>query len=171
MKLARLILAGAAPKGVALARAIGAELPIVVDRGHLGGTRLRDYAGFGDPASPKTALLVECGRHGDPRADELALAVSRRFLAYFGALAGEAPAPASPGRVIEVTDTITVEQGPFEFIRNFSGLEQVPEANTLIGHDGGREVRTPYESCTLVMPSTRLRPGDTAVRLGRLRAD
>jgi hypothetical protein len=71
--------------------------------------------------------------------------------------------------VIEVTDTVTVQSGPFEFADAYRSLDVISRAGTLIGHDGGREVRTPYDSCTLVMPSYRLRPGDTAVRLGRLR--
>jgi predicted deacylase len=167
-----LILAGMAPKGLALARAIAGGLPIVMDGGHAGGTRLRDYGGFGQPASPKCALLVECGGHDDPAAAELAYDVSLRFLAQFGMLAntpGQGGATASP--VIEVTDAVTVEVGPFRFARDFLGLETVARAGTLIGRDGGREVRTPYDSCTLVMPSTSSRPGDTAVRLGRRRAD
>src|SRR5204863_447655 len=36
-----------------------------------------------------------------------------------------------------------------------------------IGHDGEREVRTPYDNCILIMPSRRLVRGQTAVRLGR----
>lgn len=166
------ILAGAAPKGVALARAVGAGLPIVIDRGHAGGTRLRDYAGFGDPASPTSALLVECGQHDDPAAVELAYAVSLRFLAHWGLVE---PRPsqlsaARPAPEIEVTDTITVQTGPFEFAAAYRSLDVVPRAGTLIGRDGAREVRTPYDACMLVMPSYLLGPGDTAVRLGRLRA-
>jgi hypothetical protein len=38
---------------------------------------------------------------------------------------------------------------------------------TLIGRDNGREVRTPYDDCILIMPSRRLARGQTAVRLGR----
>jgi len=40
-------------------------------------------------------------------------------------------------------------------------------AGTLLGADGGREIRTPYPDCVLIMPSRRLIPGQTAVRLGR----
>jgi hypothetical protein len=49
----------------------------------------------------------------------------------------------------------------------FTGLEVIAEAGTLIGWDGDREVRTPYDDCVLVMPSKRLYRGQTAVRLGR----
>jgi hypothetical protein len=43
----------------------------------------------------------------------------------------------------------------------------LPEKGTLIGRDDGREVRTPYDNCVLIMPSRRLVRGQTAVRLGR----
>jgi hypothetical protein len=44
----------------------------------------------------------------------------------------------------------------------------VPDAGTLIGHDGDQEVRTPYAHCVMVMPSREPLKGKTAVRLGRL---
>ena len=34
--------------------------------------------------------------------------------------------------------------------------------------DDDREIRTPYDECVLIMPSRRLRRGQTAVRLGRI---
>jgi hypothetical protein len=55
----------------------------------------------------------------------------------------------------------------FRFARVFTGLEVIAKAGTLIGWDGDREVRTPYDNCVLVMPSKRLYRGQTAVRLGR----
>ena len=43
----------------------------------------------------------------------------------------------------------------------------IPEAGTVIAYDGTLPVRTPYDHCVLIMPSRRLAPGFTAVRLGR----
>ncbi len=37
----------------------------------------------------------------------------------------------------------------------------------MIGHDGDRPIPTPYDDCVLVMPSRRLRRGESAVRFGR----
>ena len=48
------------------------------------------------------------------------------------------------------------------------GLEKIPRKGTLIAEDGDRPILTPYDDCILVMPSRRLTPGQTAVRLGRL---
>jgi len=50
--------------------------------------------------------------------------------------------------------------------RPFRGGETLRTAGTLLGHDGERPVMTPYD-CMLVMPSKRLWPGRTAVRLAR----
>ena len=47
-------------------------------------------------------------------------------------------------------------------------MELIARAGTVIGHDGGRPVATPYDDCVLIMPSMRLRKGETAVRLGRI---
>ncbi len=47
------------------------------------------------------------------------------------------------------------------------GLRRPPEEGTVIGRDGARAVRTPYPECVLIMPSRRLRPGESAVRFGR----
>jgi hypothetical protein len=55
----------------------------------------------------------------------------------------------------------------FHFERSFRGQEIIAEAGTLLGHDGSREIRTPYADCVLIMPSRRLVRGQTAVRLGR----
>jgi hypothetical protein len=70
-------------------------------------------------------------------------------------------------RVIEVTEAVTITGSGFEFAGDFRGLEVLEKRGTLIGRDGDREVRTPYDDCVLIMPSRRLVRGQTAVRLGR----
>ena len=69
-------------------------------------------------------------------------------------------------RVIWVTEAVTITGESFEFVQDFRGLEVLPLKGTLIGRDDGREVRTPYDDCVLIMPSRRLVKGQTAVRLG-----
>ena len=70
-------------------------------------------------------------------------------------------------RVIEVTEAVTISGDRFDFAGDFRGLEVLEKKGMLIGHDGEREVRTPYDNCILIMPSRRLVRGQTAVRLGR----
>jgi len=70
-------------------------------------------------------------------------------------------------RIIQVTEAVTITGDNFEFAADFRGLEVLGAKGTLIGRDDGREVRTPYDDCVLIMPSRRLAKGQTAVRLGR----
>jgi hypothetical protein len=127
---------------------------------------MRDYGGFGDPKSPKTALLIECGQHWAKSSAEVARDVVARFLRATGIV--DEPVPAAiPQRVITVTEAVTIGTDRFEFVEDFRGMEVIPRAGTLIGYDGDREVRTPYDECVLIMPSRRLGRGQTAVRLGR----
>jgi predicted deacylase len=172
---APLMLAGVLPKSRDLARRVGIPELIMCDAGHAAGPRMRDYGGFGDPASPKAALLIECGQHWERRAAEVATDVTLRFLIAAGVATADDLAPlggpdfaAQPSqRVIEVTEAVTITGDRFEFVDDFRGLEVLPKKDSLIGHDGTREVRTPYDGCVLIMPSRRLVRGQTAVRLGR----
>ena len=66
-----------------------------------------------------------------------------------------------------MTEAVTISGDSFEFVGDFRGLEVLTPKGTLIGRDNGREVRTPYDDCVLIMPSRRLAKGQTAVRLGR----
>lgn len=168
-----LLLVGLPYKGRALARAMGYPACVVADCGHRNGTRMRDYGRFSDPHAAAAAILVECGHHWARTSVDVALVSCRQFLAVLGVVAPDdldrlaPPAPVTTQRVVEVTEVVTVEEGPFTFVQDFKGLDRVAVAGTVIGHDGKRPVTTPYDDCVLVMPSHRLAPGLTAVRLGR----
>jgi len=172
---APLMLAGTLDRSLALARRVGIPELIMCDAGHAAGPRMRDYGGFGDSASPKTALLIEAGQHWERRAAEVATDVMLRFLVTLGTLSREDARPlGGPDfdghprqRTIQVTEAITISGANFEFVEDFRGLEVLPKKGTLIGRDNGREVLTPYDNCVLIMPSRRLVKGQTAVRLGR----
>ena len=172
---APLMLAGTLERSVTLARRVGIPELIICDAGHAAGKRMRDYGPFGDPAADKTALLIEAGQHWLHRTGEVASDVMLRFLVALGVLAREDAAAiggpdfaAAPRqRVIAVTEAVTITGDRFEFAEDFRGLEMLTPKGTLIGRDGGREVRTPYDDCILIMPSRRSGRGQTAVRLGR----
>jgi len=167
-----LLLAGPLAKGRTLAAEIGYPALAVCDAGHAAGRRMRDYAAFGDAASPKNALLVECGQHWARRTVDCARETTLRFLARFGLIDPErgpfrfAEVPLAQ-KMVEVTHPVTITAEAFRFARPFRGLEVVEQAGTLIGWDGDREVHTPYDDCVMVMPSKRLYRGQTAVRMGR----
>ncbi len=169
-----LLLAGPLEKGRRLARQVGSPATVVADSGHAAGVRLRDYAAFADPASAKNALLVECGQHWRAGTERVALETALRFLAAVGtveaaaARAYGAEGPVPPQRLIAVSEAVTVTSEDFAFARPYRGLETIAEAGTVIARDGPRDIVTPYDDCVLVMPSRRLKPGQTAVRLGRV---
>jgi len=170
-----LIVSGPLDKGIALARQLGAPADVIVDEGHPEGRRMRDYEGFGDPASARNALLVECGQHWEAAAVTVARDSTARFLLNAGVLeAADLPAgwlqplPAAQ-RVVRVTEPVVAASMDFRFAGSYTGLETFAEAGTVIGWRDGVPVVTPYPNCVLVMPSLRqLRPGVTVVRLGRL---
>lgn len=167
-----LTLSGPLEKGRRLAVEIGFPSLVVSDHGHAAGRRMRDYGAFGEPSSEQNALLVECGQHWARQTVDVAQETTLRFLARFGTIDGERaglrPAAAlPPQRVVEVTHPITIEAERFRFADAYQGGEVIAKAGTVIGWDGEREVRTPYDECVLVMPSKRLYRGQTAVRLGR----
>jgi predicted deacylase len=168
-----LAMAGRQRKGVELAQALGAPQHIVVDAGHAGGTRLRDYAFFDDPLDHRNALLVECGQHWEASAPEIAKDAMLRFLRHFG-MADAAfldahlePVPMPAQKVIEVTAVVTIATDEFAFTHPVDGLTVVPKAGTLLARDGDSDIRTPYDDCVLIMPTRRPKKGETAVRLGQ----
>jgi predicted deacylase len=172
---APLMLAGVLQKSRDLALRVGIPEIIMCDAGHAAGPRMRDYGGFGDPVSAKAALLIEAGQHWEKRAAEVATDVMLRFLLALGtvtandvaALGGPDFAATPRQKIIEVTEAVTITGSRFEFVAPYIGLEVIDKQGTVIGHDDGKDVRTPYNNCVLIMPSRRLVKGQTAVRLGR----
>jgi predicted deacylase len=174
---APLSVCGPLDKGIALARELGVPAWIISDEGHPEGRRMRDYDGFGDPASPKNALLIECGQHWEAAAVDVARDVVARFLVLHGIVdVTDLPAawfqtlPAD-STVVRVTEPVVASSMDFRFAGNYTGLETFPEAGTVVAWRDGEPVKTPYPDCVLVMPSLRqLRPGVTVVRFGQMLA-
>ena len=168
-----LMLAGRHDKGRRLALGVGIPVHVVCDAGHAAGTRMRDYAAFGDPDREHNALLIECGQHWTSGTARVAVEVALRFLACTGAVAPEwaearLPATAPPAqRIIDVTGPVTIESDRFWFVEDYQGMEVIADEGTVVGWDGERAIRTPYPNCVLIMPSRRLRCGESAVRFGR----
>lgn len=161
-------------KAVAMARRVGVPADLLLDTGHPAGLRMIERGGFGDPGSPRTALLIECGQHWDSSSVDVAIDTTLRFLKVCGSV--EAPwadarmrrAAAAVQRVIRVTEPVVAKTMGFRFAGDFRGLEVLPARGTEVARDGDTVWRTPYDDCVLVMPSLRhLRPGATMVRLGR----
>jgi predicted deacylase len=170
-----LLLTGLQARNLALARRLGAPKHIVVDAGHQEGVRMRDYGHFGlDAATHACALLVECGFHGDASSRDVAINMAARFLVASGCVEMEQiPAdwlqPLPQNQIaVKVTDAVVAQSEGLRFEQNWQGLQNIPLAGTVLARDGQAVYTTPYDGCTLVMPSLRqLRAGVTVVRLAQ----
>jgi predicted deacylase len=160
------LLCGPSPQGRALARAVASPPAIIADLGHAGGKRLIDYGRFTEAGGRAAAILVEAGQHWQPAGIAQSRATMMALLAHAGMVA--APKAEVTPLVAEVTATITARTNRFVFTQPYRGGDIVPQANTLIAHDGDEEIRTPHDHCLLVMPSLRAARGHTAVRLARV---
>ena len=170
------MICGPLDKGITFAFEVGIPEHVVSDVGHANGTRMRDYGSFGDPASAKNALLVECGQHWERNAERVAWQTTWRFLRALGvvdaALAESEIEPPPPSqKLIRVTDAVVARSPAFRFAKPFTGLEVIARRGDVIAWDGDDAVRAPYDNCVLVMPvPNNIKTGLTAVRLGRLEA-
>jgi predicted deacylase len=169
-----IMVCGQSDKGAAFARRLGVPGDLLIDTGHPAGLRMIERGGFGDPASPRTAVLIECGQHWERSAAEVAVDTALRFLRTTGVVDGAWAAPRlrlqppPAQRLVRVTEPVVARTMNFRFARVWQGLEVVPKAGTLVAADGDVEWRTPYDDCVMVMPSmAQLKPGTTMVRLGR----
>lgn len=169
------MISGPLDKGIALAKQVGVPQHIVSDRGHANGTRMRDFGGFGDPASEKNALLVECGQHWEHAAAAVSWQSTWRFLRVCDVVDRDLaesqidntalPAP----HVVRVTEAVVANHQDFVFADGLRGLSVIRKQGDLIGHDGGTPVLAPYDNCVLIMPTmVHVKPGLTVVRLGRI---
>ncbi len=170
------MICGLLDKGIRFAFDIGIPEHVVSDAGHANGTRMRDYGGFGDAASAKNALLVECGQHWERKAEAVAWQTTWRFLHALGVVdrsrAEREIVPAQvPQKLIRVTDAVVANSPAFRFARDFTGLDIVARQGDVIAWDGEQPVRAPYDNCVLIMPVPHnIKTGLTAVRLGKIEA-
>lgn len=167
-----LVLTGLSDQDIRFARSlesVGSPVGhIIADAGHRDGVRLRDYQ------ARTTALLVECGFH----LDEASVGVARQsiaqvliktnLLAPSDALKTWATFNPVRCKQVQVTDAIVAESMQMQFAGDWHNMQTIDKAGTLIATDGATAYRTPYDNCTLIMPSlAQLNPGVTVVRLGR----
>jgi predicted deacylase len=156
-----------------LAHAIGSPAThIVSPHGRHQGGLLIEFGAFGDPKAPNTAIVVECGQHFARSSGKVAIDTTLRFLAHHGMLdedfraAHLAPLAPEPVHLYVVSDVVVCRGRDAAFVRPLEGFEEFA-AGELIGHDGEREIRAPYDRCTALMPKAQLVPGREMVTLAR----
>lgn len=153
-------------KSVALARRMGAPADLLLDTGHPAGLRMMERGAFSDPASPRAAVLIECGQHWAKSSVDVAIDTCNRFLSVTGLL--ERSFSSVNQKVIRVTEPVVAKTMGFRFASPWKGLEVVRRAGTIVAVDENHTWKTPYDDCVMVMPSMRhLKPNTTMVRLGR----
>ncbi len=172
-----LMVCGTADKNAAYARELGVPADLLIDTGHPAGLRMIERGGFCDPASSKRALLVECGQHWERAAADVAIDTLVRFLGLTGAAEPawvqdnvRLPLPTEQ-RLVRVTEAVVARSSDFSFLVPTEGLGVIEKAGTPLAQDGEHVWTTRYDNTVLVMPGTKnLKPGGTAVRLGRFEA-
>ena len=174
---APLMVCGTVDKNAHFAKALGVPPTLLIDTGHPAGLRMVERGGFGDPGSAKKALLIECGQHWERAAADVAIDTLVRFLGLVGMADADwvaahvrVPQPA-PQRLVRVTEAVVARSSQFKFLLPTQGLGVIEKAGTPLAQDGDQIWTTPYDHAVLVMPGTHnLKPGGTAVRLGRFEA-
>jgi predicted deacylase len=168
------MICGPLDKGIQFAKDVGIPEFIVTDKGHANGTRMRDYGGFGDPASPRNALLVECGQHWERLAEHVAWQTVWRFLRHLevvdrGLAEAQIEATVPAQKVVRVTEALIAHSIDYKFVDGVQGLSIIPHKGDLIARDAGAPVLAPYDNCVLIMPTlVHVKPGLTAVRIGQI---
>ena len=171
-----LLLTGMQPRHVEFVRELGVAGTVIIDAGHAEGKRMRDFGAFGSDEGTARSVLIECGYHGNPDSRLVGQDAVHRLLELSGVVAVEDLPPhwrldrPAAQWALEVTDAIVAETMEFRFAFTPTDLQVIERKGTVIGHEQGRDIITPYDDCVLVMPSLRqLRPGVTVVRLARRR--
>ena len=144
-----LMMAGMLKKGIDFARDVGMQMPIISDTGH-----------------------NECGQHWAKSSEIVAIETMIRFLRttsimdenFADDFIYKNKALNFQNDVYKVGEIITIKSENFKFDQDWQGFETLKKG-VLIGKDDNEEVYAPYEETILIMPSKRLFPGKTAVRL------
>lgn len=149
------------------ARAIGRPgVHLVMPDGLGSGTPLIQHGRFGQAACAGVAVVAECGQHFLRATSEMAVDVTRRFLAHFGLLAAEPAVAAGAPRRFELLRTCVIRTPEFRFARPCVGFEVFAQGE-LIATDGQDEIRAPCDDCTILMPARMAVVGREGVYLAR----
>ena len=156
-----------APNGEA-ALAIGRpSVHLVMPVGLGSGTPLIQYGKFSKPEGRGVAAVVECGQHFLAASADLAIDVTRDFLAHFGLIDADPTRPKpAPQRRFELVRTYVIKTTDYKFVRPVKGFE-VFKKDELVATDGAEEIRAPCEDCTILMPARKAIVGREGVYLAK----
>lgn len=146
---------------------------MVMPSGLGSGTPLIQHGRHGrDGGQAGVALVVECGQHFLQSSADVATATALDFLAHFGLIDAQPPAPRpAPQRRLKLLQTCMVHTPAFRFTRPLVGFETFAKGE-LIATDGeAGEIRAPCDNCTVMMPARVPIVGREAVYLTQPLAD
>jgi predicted deacylase len=151
-----------------VALAIGRpSVHLVMPSGLGSGTPVIQYGAHGTPQGKGVALVAECGQHFLRATSELAVEVTLDFLGYFGLVERDfMTRPREAQRRFELLQTLLVQTPEFHFARPVVGFEEFAQGE-LIATDGGVEIRSPCDRCTIFMPARTPTVGREAMYLTR----
>jgi predicted deacylase len=151
-----------------VALAIGRPaIHLVMPQGLGSGAPIIEYGRHGSAHSAGVAVVAECGQHFKQATSDLAIEVAYDFLAHFGLIAPRPRAEAAPAaRRFELIQSCVVKTPEFRFARPVVGFETFA-LGELIATDGGEEIRSPCENCTILMPTRSAVVGREGVYLAR----
>lgn len=162
------------PKARDLAAHIGYPVHHIVSSQRLHqGPMLFEYDGFSDAERPARAILVECGQHFARKSGDVALFTALRFLDFHrlldpGFVAEHLPdvGAGTEPTIYHSSVVISAETDEFRYVRPLLGFEEFA-AGDLVARDGAREIRAPYDLCTVIMPRRQPVKGGEVVTLAR----
>jgi succinylglutamate desuccinylase len=128
--------------------------------GCLDGRHTIDYGAFSDPASPRTAVTVECGRHTDLSAGDVAYRTARRFLDALGAVTDDAPPPPETIHRYRIVGPYDLKSDRFTLTIPDTGFVPV-KAGEIVARDGDETVAAPYDA-VVIAPRPSPKKGGTA---------
>lgn len=105
------------------------------------------------------AITLECGRHTDPQADEVAYRAIRATLAHLGLVDEPAVAPRADHELLclnEVTDRLHADD---RFVREWSSFQPLRAGETIARRADGTLLRA-YDDGFIVFPNPNALPGN-----------
>ena len=95
------------------------------------------------------AITVECGRHKDPKAPEVAYDVIARGLVQLGLIEDAALQPITPPAVLEIGDAIFARSDADRLIREFATGEAVKAGEVMGYRADGSEILAPHDGAVI----------------------
>jgi predicted deacylase len=160
------------PRVRALAERLGYPKSLLLQNAAFDGRVMVEYGEFGDPASPKTALVVECGAHflrGSVEAAKLALISFLETMEMIEPEVARRLKPAVPPceeGIYQIEKVHVAKHAELKFLAPYIGFEEVPKG-TKIAMDGPDTIEAPFDRCTVLFPKANPAQGREFVTLAR----